>query len=180
MHERSSVRNGWENQNHGASLVESGLSRSTRHVCMFPVLNSFPFPTPSQLNVHTPPHLTLVLLLRIFGSFSFTCAFYPIHSVVLKSLLANRFLAVAMPIRNPFVRRPGVIVVTDENQRPTPVPGFERVDTVGSKGSSVLSIRSTKGQDNGEYKMSGRLIPSWPPSDPSFGGSDCQMAREGN
>ena len=28
-------------------------------------------------------------------------------------------------------------------------------DTVGSKASSVLSIRSSKEQDNGEYKMSG-------------------------
>lgn len=64
-----------------------------------------------------------------------------------------------MPIRNPFVRRPGSIVVQDENLRPEQdhphVPGFERVDTIGSKASSGLSIRSTKGRDNGEYKMSG-------------------------
>ncbi|KAH8737315.1 hypothetical protein BGZ61DRAFT_438071 [Ilyonectria robusta] len=63
-----------------------------------------------------------------------------------------------MPIRNPFVRRPGSIVVQDENIRPEQdhphVPGFERVDTIGSKASSGLSIRSTKGRDNGEYKMS--------------------------
>lgn len=61
-----------------------------------------------------------------------------------------------MPIRNPFGRRPGNVVVNDENLRPDNLnaPGFERV-TVGSKASSVLSIRSTKGSDNGEYKMSG-------------------------
>ncbi|KAH7162988.1 hypothetical protein B0J13DRAFT_26146 [Dactylonectria estremocensis] len=63
-----------------------------------------------------------------------------------------------MPIRNPFVRRPGIVVVTEENvgleQDAPNVPGFERVDTVGSKASSVLSIRSTKGRDTGEYKMS--------------------------
>ncbi|KAK7426371.1 hypothetical protein QQZ08_007126 [Neonectria magnoliae] len=64
-----------------------------------------------------------------------------------------------MPIRNPFVRRPGsTVVVQDENLRPDQenahVPGFERVDTVGTKASSVLSIRTTKNQDTGEYKMS--------------------------
>lgn len=59
-----------------------------------------------------------------------------------------------MPIRNPFGRRPGNVVVQDENLRPDNAPGFEQVDTVGSKASSVLSIRSTKGPDTGEYKMS--------------------------
>lgn len=66
-----------------------------------------------------------------------------------------------MPIRNPFTRRPGVPVVNDENLHPTTEvsngvspPGFERVDTVGSKASSAMSVRSSKGQDNGEYKMS--------------------------
>ncbi|KAF4469934.1 hypothetical protein FALBO_3161 [Fusarium albosuccineum] len=59
-----------------------------------------------------------------------------------------------MPIRNPFARRPGSVVVQDENQRPDTATGFEKVDTVGSKSASVLSIRSTKGRDTGEYKMS--------------------------
>lgn len=69
-----------------------------------------------------------------------------------------------MPIRNPFARRPGPgVVVQDENARPTDgrvpsAPGFERVDTVGSKASSVLSIRNNS--DNGDYKMSGMLPPS--------------------
>ncbi|KAJ4016774.1 hypothetical protein NW752_003905 [Fusarium irregulare] len=58
-----------------------------------------------------------------------------------------------MPIRNPFARRPGSVVVQDENQRPDTAPGFEKVDTVGSKSKPVLSIRS-QGRDNGEYKMS--------------------------
>lgn len=63
-----------------------------------------------------------------------------------------------MPIRNPFARRPGAAVASDEDLRPEQEnshPGFERVDTVGSKASSVLSIRSAKSQDTGEYKMSG-------------------------
>jgi hypothetical protein len=62
-----------------------------------------------------------------------------------------------MPIRNPFARRPGAAVATvDENMRPdaNAPPAFERVDTVGSKASSVLTIRSTRSQDTGEYKMS--------------------------
>ncbi|KAK2610558.1 hypothetical protein N8I77_003977 [Diaporthe amygdali] len=64
-----------------------------------------------------------------------------------------------MPIRNPFTRRPQA----DEGLRPpltidpplkTP-PGFERVDTVGSKASSAaLSISSRRSTDTGEYKMS--------------------------
>jgi hypothetical protein len=64
-----------------------------------------------------------------------------------------------MPIRNPFTRRPGTATAAnDENLHPNgnSPPGFERVDTVGSKASSAaLSIRSSKSQDNGEYKMSG-------------------------
>ncbi|KAK3694952.1 hypothetical protein B0T22DRAFT_87952 [Podospora appendiculata] len=67
-----------------------------------------------------------------------------------------------MPIRNPFARRPGVVITQDENVRPgssagnadVAHPGFERVDTVGSKASSALSITSRKSQDTGEYKMS--------------------------
>ncbi|KAI1459381.1 hypothetical protein F4805DRAFT_79325 [Annulohypoxylon moriforme] len=68
-----------------------------------------------------------------------------------------------MPIRNPFARRPGLLggtEVKDENIRPGAlVPesaqaGFEKVDTIGSKASSSLSIRSSKSRDNGDYKMS--------------------------
>ncbi|KAK4178616.1 hypothetical protein QBC36DRAFT_100508 [Triangularia setosa] len=72
-----------------------------------------------------------------------------------------------MPIRNPFARRPPSVTVTahDENSRPGSAagnqkdsvvsPGFERVDTVGSKASSAFSIRSSRrSQDTGEYKMS--------------------------
>ncbi|KAL8370140.1 hypothetical protein RB595_000496 [Gaeumannomyces hyphopodioides] len=63
-----------------------------------------------------------------------------------------------MPIRNPFARRPGVPAQADENVRPVEDPshpGFERVDTVGSKTSSALSITSSRrSNDNGEYKMS--------------------------
>ncbi|KAK7737505.1 hypothetical protein SLS53_006578 [Cytospora paraplurivora] len=62
-----------------------------------------------------------------------------------------------MPIRNPFAKRQA-----DDGLRPpltiepalkTPT-GFERVDTVGSKASSALSISSRRSQDTGEYKMS--------------------------
>lgn len=63
-----------------------------------------------------------------------------------------------MPIRNPFARRQA----DDGGLRPnlsvepalkTP-PGFERVDTVGSKASSAISISSRRSGDTGEYKMS--------------------------
>ncbi|KAK4131779.1 hypothetical protein BT67DRAFT_150859 [Trichocladium antarcticum] len=69
-----------------------------------------------------------------------------------------------MPIRNPFSRRPGAIVTADENQRPgssaaagnpdVAHPGFERVDTVGSKASPAFGIGRRTSQDTGEYKMS--------------------------
>lgn len=69
-----------------------------------------------------------------------------------------------MPIRNPFTRRPGA-PINDENLRPgssdgasAPTspgtlgpPGFDRMD---SKASSAQSIKSSKSQDTGEYKMS--------------------------
>ncbi|KAK1833812.1 hypothetical protein QBC39DRAFT_40750 [Podospora conica] len=64
-----------------------------------------------------------------------------------------------MPIRNPFARRHAA---EDETSRPGSAagsvngsnPGFERVDTVGSKASSALSIRSNRSQDTEAYKMS--------------------------
>ncbi|KFG87576.1 hypothetical protein MANI_025389 [Metarhizium anisopliae] len=62
-----------------------------------------------------------------------------------------------MPIRNPFARRTGTAAAHDENlhpERQDPYLGFERVDTVGSKASPALSIRSTRSHDTGEYKMS--------------------------
>ncbi|OAQ72353.2 hypothetical protein VFPPC_12759 [Pochonia chlamydosporia 170] len=62
-----------------------------------------------------------------------------------------------MPIRNPFARRTGGGLAQDESiqpEREVSHPGFERVDTVGSKASSALSIRSNKSHDTGEYKMS--------------------------
>lgn len=64
-----------------------------------------------------------------------------------------------MPIRNPFTRRQaddGALrspLSIDSGLR-TP-PGFERIDTVGSKASSAVSISSRQSQDKGEYKMSG-------------------------
>jgi hypothetical protein len=60
-----------------------------------------------------------------------------------------------MPIRNPFTRRPGPAVVVDADAERTPShPGFERVDTVGSKVSSLSTV-SSKSRDTGDYKMSG-------------------------
>jgi hypothetical protein len=60
-----------------------------------------------------------------------------------------------MPIRNPFAKRTGVSnglePVPDEEHK----PAFERVDTMGSKSSSALSIKSGKSQEPAEYKMSG-------------------------
>ncbi|KAJ2897880.1 hypothetical protein MKZ38_004339 [Zalerion maritima] len=67
------------------------------------------------------------------------------------------------PFRNPFTRRPGATTVTEENARPDGLqprnshPGFERVDTVGSKASSALSVqsgRSLRSIDTGDYKLS--------------------------
>ncbi|KAJ4995389.1 hypothetical protein K4K48_010440 [Colletotrichum sp. SAR 10_66] len=62
-------------------------------------------------------------------------------------------------IRNPFVRRPGPATFTPDDTARTDGenpshPGFEKQDTVGSKASSSLSVRTSKSQDNGEYKMS--------------------------
>ncbi|ODA78798.1 hypothetical protein RJ55_06182 [Drechmeria coniospora] len=80
-----------------------------------------------------------------------------------------------MPIRNPFTTRRADadadaeadaeadvdVDVDDEHVPSVPAleklycqPGFERVDTVGSKASSILSSRSSRSQDTGEYKMS--------------------------
>lgn len=81
-----------------------------------------------------------------------------------------------MPIRNPFARRPGLMIPHEESigsdsssslSAADPAhPGFERVDTVGSKASSALSVRSRRSQDTGEYKMSG-MIAFPPPAFPS-------------
>ncbi|PSR75533.1 Cys/Met metabolism PLP-dependent enzyme-domain-containing protein [Coniella lustricola] len=71
-----------------------------------------------------------------------------------------------MPIRNPFTRRQadgGGLrpSLTIEPALKTP-PGFERVDTVGSKASSAVSISSRRSQDTGEYKMSVESICRYP------------------
>ncbi|RYP56230.1 hypothetical protein DL771_012017 [Monosporascus sp. 5C6A] len=64
-------------------------------------------------------------------------------------------------IRIPFTnRRLNVSEAQDEAERPgMPASkdshsGFERVEIMGSKASSALSIRSSKSRDNGDYKMS--------------------------
>ena len=75
------------------------------------------------------------------------------------------------PFRNPFARRPGPAAAaaaaaaatgeTTHQDGPVPrisQPGFERVDTVGSKVSSAISIRSglsARSVDTGDYKLSG-------------------------
>ncbi|ROW11218.1 hypothetical protein VMCG_01308 [Cytospora schulzeri] len=77
-----------------------------------------------------------------------------------------------MPIRNPFARRQADELrppLTIEPALKTP-PGFERVDTVGSKASSALSVSSRRSQDTGEYKMSvvndsGVYLPPSPSAD---------------
>lgn len=61
-----------------------------------------------------------------------------------------------MPMRNPFVRRPGVVIPSQ--QQDSAHLGFERVDTIGSK-ASVLSLGSDKSHEPGEYKMSGKCLP---------------------
>jgi hypothetical protein len=67
-----------------------------------------------------------------------------------------------MPIRNPFARRPAPANGLEPGQEDGSqlgaqyggTPGFERVDTVGSKASS-MSISSSKSQEPAEYKLSG-------------------------
>ena len=84
----------------------------------------------------------------------------------LRSVTSHAERHPAMPIRNPFARRH---VADDESSRPGSAagsvngthPGFERVDTVGSKASSALSIRSSRSQDTEAYKMSGTTSPRW-------------------
>jgi hypothetical protein len=67
-----------------------------------------------------------------------------------------------MPIRNPFAKRPDMstaLTPNEENARPLSQngtrPTFEKVDTMGSKSSSAMSISSGKSQEPVEYKMSG-------------------------
>lgn len=81
-----------------------------------------------------------------------------------------------MPIRNPFAKRPdvqtGLQPPYEENARPlsqnSTRPKFEKVDTMGSKASS-MSISSRRSQDQpAEYKMSvvndsGVYLPPSPP-----------------
>lgn len=88
-------------------------------------------------------------------------------------LIINNHHESIMPIRNPFARRQA-----DEGalRPPLPVepalkspPAFERVDTVGSKASSAISVTSRQSQDTGAYKMSGtHQFPIRPP--PPFAG----------
>lgn len=58
-----------------------------------------------------------------------------------------------MPIiRNPFAKREPL---QDENARPgSSGSGFEKTNTLGSRGSSALSIASRKVDDDNVYKMS--------------------------
>lgn len=67
-----------------------------------------------------------------------------------------------MPIRNPFGRRSGVSLTQDEHARASTntarlvePPGFERVDTVGSKASSLSIPKSRTRNDVGVYELSG-------------------------
>ena len=68
-----------------------------------------------------------------------------------------------MPIRNPFSKRPdvqtGLQPPSEDYVRPLSQngtkPTFEKVDTVGSKASSAMSIKSGRSQEPAEYKMSG-------------------------
>jgi len=85
-----------------------------------------------------------------------------------------------MPIRNPFAKRPEVqtgLQPYEEGVRPLSQngtrPAFEKVDIMGSKGSSAMSIRSSQSQEPVEYKMSvvndsGVYLPPSPPEKKSF------------
>jgi len=73
-----------------------------------------------------------------------------------------------MPIRNPFAKRevqtglapPYEGGVQSSSQNGTR-PSFEKVDTMGSKASSAMSISSRKSQEPVEYKMSGMRKNPW-------------------
>lgn len=80
-----------------------------------------------------------------------------------------------MPLRNLFGRRPTPEDhFQDENAlsgEDTSSLGFERVDTIGSKSSSAVSIRSGRSFDTGSYKLSvvndsGVYLPPSPTEDP--------------
>jgi len=86
-----------------------------------------------------------------------------------------------MPIRNPFAKRPdiqtGLQPPSEDYVRPLSQngtrPTFEKVDTVGSKASSAMSIKSSRSQEPAEYKMSvvndsGVYLPPSPPEKKSF------------
>lgn len=85
-----------------------------------------------------------------------------------------------MPIRNPFTKRTDVqtgVVPYEDGVRPLSQngtrPTFEKVDTMGSKGSSAMSISSKQSQEPVEYKMSvvndsGVYLPPSPPEKKSF------------
>jgi hypothetical protein len=70
---------------------------------------------------------------------------------------------ITMPIRNPFAKRAdiqtGLQPPSEDYVRPLSQngirPTFEKVDTIGSKASSAMSIKSGKSQEPAEYKMSG-------------------------
>jgi hypothetical protein len=71
-----------------------------------------------------------------------------------------------MPIRNPFAKRPDVqngLQPYEEGIRPLAQDGtrpkFEKVDTMGSKASSSMSISSRQSMEPVEYKMSGMRHP---------------------
>lgn len=91
------------------------------------------------------------------ASFNLLPYFFPVCSRDHSS--RQRLSQNTMPIRNPFARRE-----PPQNGQPyeenAPVqngtrPTFEKVDTVGSKTSSALSISSKQSQEPPEYKMSG-------------------------
>ncbi|KAF4632412.1 hypothetical protein G7Y89_g5715 [Cudoniella acicularis] len=81
-----------------------------------------------------------------------------------------------MPIRNPFAKRPDVQTgLQPQEEEPRAAengtrPTFEKVDTMGSKSSSAMSISSKRSQEPVEYKMSvvndsGVYLPPSPPAE---------------
>ncbi|KAH8663016.1 hypothetical protein BGZ60DRAFT_79366 [Tricladium varicosporioides] len=81
-----------------------------------------------------------------------------------------------MPIRNPFAKRSDVTTgLQPQDDIPRSAengvrPTFEKVDTMGSKSSSAMSISSKRSQEPVEYKMSvvndsGVYLPPSPPAE---------------
>lgn len=131
----------------------------------------YQLPLLSTTDIYFPPYILLCSHLSTLTVSAAPCVglwpCYPESYRIVSHRFASPFYTAllssifAMPIRNPFARRPGPLATANDStltDQERSHSGFERVDTVGSKASSALSIRSARSQDTGEYKMSGMSL----------------------